>query len=190
MYHYSYQQQQASQRQSNKVYWRLSQASQKISSRSILKNKWTRQWYTCTWEDKDWNQLERNLRIQTWKIRTKTLVFSTTLDPSTMMEGGGGGAYSDLCGHFPITSSRVNKYIYVMYLYDCNTILTVAMQNISYKEMVRSFTELNEFLKNLRINPGFHFMNNEASTDLKMAMSTMDIKYQLVLPSNHTANNA
>ena len=33
-------------------------------------------------------------------------------------------------------------------------------------------------------------MDNEASTALKMTMTTMGIKYQLVPPSNNRANNA
>ena len=33
-------------------------------------------------------------------------------------------------------------------------------------------------------------MDNKASNILKMAMITMDIKYQLVTPSNHRSNNA
>ena len=33
-------------------------------------------------------------------------------------------------------------------------------------------------------------MDKEASTALKLTMTTMDIKYQLVPPSNHISNNA
>ena len=56
--------------------------------------------------------------------------------------------------------------------------------------MIRAFTELSEDLKIRGINPGFHFMDNEAYIYLKMKMTTMDIKYQLVTPSNHRSNNA
>ena len=66
-----------------------------------------------------------------YKSKTK-LVFLKTVDHSTMKEGGGGG-YSELCGLFPVTSSRVDKYIYDMYLYDCNDILTTEMNNRSDK---------------------------------------------------------
>ena len=52
-------------RQSNKDSWRLGQASQKISLRSILKHQGTQQWDTGTLEDKDCNQPERNLQIYT-----------------------------------------------------------------------------------------------------------------------------
>ena len=74
-------------------------------------------------------------------------------------------------------------------MYDCNTTLTTATKNRSDKEMIRAFMGLTEDLKSHRINPGFHLMDNEASIALNMKMKTMNIKYQLVPPSNHTANN-
>ena len=74
-----------------------------------------------------------------------------------------------------------------MYVYDCNVILTTEMKNRSDKKMIRAFTSLTENLQILGINPGLHFINNEASTDLKLTMTTMNIKYQLVPPSNHSA---
>ena len=80
-------------------------------------------------------------------------------------------------------------YIYVMYIYGCNAILTTAMNNIIDKEMIQEFTELTEDLKIRRINPGFHFMDNETYTTFKMIMTFMNIKYQLVPPNNHKAKN-
>ena len=77
-----------------------------------------------------------------------------------------------------------------MYLYGCNSILTTAMNNRSDNEMIRAFTELTEYFKGHVINPGFHFIDNEASTAFKMTMTNMNIKYQLVNPSNHIENNS
>ena len=76
-----------------------------------------------------------------------------------------------------------------MYVYYCNNILMTEMNNKSDKEMIRAFIELTENLKIRGINPGFHFMDNESSTDFKMKMSTMEIKYQLVPPSDHRSKN-
>ena len=56
--------------------------------------------------------------------------------------------------------------------------------------MIRDFVSLTEDLKSRGINPGFHFMDNKASTALNLTMSTMNTKYQLVPPSNHRENNA
>ena len=69
--------------------------------------------------------------------RKTNVVFCTTVDPSTTKEGN---VYSDLCGWLPTTSIRGNKYIYVVYVYECNSILTTAMNNGSDKEMIRAFT--------------------------------------------------
>ena len=76
-----------------------------------------------------------------------------------------------------------------MYVYDCNGILTTEIINRSDKYMIRAFTSLFEDLKNREINPGFHFMENEASTALNLTITTINIKYHLVPPSNHRANN-
>ena len=66
------------------------------------------------------------------------------MEPGTTKEGK---IYSYLCVRFPTTSIRGNKYIYVMYVYEFNAILTTAMNNISYKEIIRAFTSLTEDLK-------------------------------------------
>ena len=74
--------------------------------------------------------------------KSKTnIVFCTTVDPITKKNGG---IYSDLCGRFPTTSIIVNKYIYVIYVYYCNAILKIEMNNRSDKEMIRGFTYLTE----------------------------------------------
>ena len=50
--------------------------------------------------------------------------------------------YSDIYGLVPTTSSRGNKYIYVIYVYEYNAILTTATNHISYKEMIRQSENL------------------------------------------------
>ena len=77
-----------------------------------------------------------------------------------------------------------------MYVYNCNTILTTAINNIGDKDMIQDFTDLTEDLKSCGIKPGFHLMDNEASTALNITMNNMNINYQLVPPSNHKSNNA
>ena len=120
------------------------------------------------------------------KIKTNVVYF-TTVEPSTTKEGR---ICSELCGRFPTTSSRGNIYINLMYVYDCNAILTTSINNRSDKEMIRDYKQLTGNLKSLGINPGFHFIDNKASTALNMTMTTVNIKYQVGPPSNHIANNA
>ena len=55
--------------------------------------------------------------------------------------------------------------------------------------MIQAFTDLTEDLKIRGINPGFHFMDIEAYTALKMPMTPMKIKYKLVPSRNHIENH-
>ena len=48
--------------------------------------------------------------------------------------------------------------------------------------MIQAFIELTTDLKICGINSGLHLMDNRVSTALEMAMTTMDIKCQLVPP--------
>ena len=77
-----------------------------------------------------------------------------------------------------------------MHVYHCNAILTTEMKNRSNKKMIQAFKELTEDLKSRESNQGFHLMHIVASTALKMLITTMEIKYTLVPPSNHRYNNA
>ena len=63
------------------------------------------------------------------------------------------------------------------------------IKNRNDKEMKRSFTELTGDFQSRGINPGFHFMDNKSLTYFKMSMTTLNITYQLVPPSNHRENN-
>ena len=106
------------------------------------------------------------------------------MDPSPRKEGKN---YSDLCVRFPIKPNKGNKYIHIMYVYFCNGILTTEMKKIGDKEMIRYSIEFITDLKIREINPGLHFMYNEASTALIMTMTTMDINYHFPLTHNHRA---
>ena len=57
---------------------------------------------------------------------------------------------------------RKKIHLHIMYVYDYNIILTSAIKNIGDKEMIWAFTEITEYLKIREINPGSHFMDNEA----------------------------
>ena len=101
------------------------------------------------------------------------VVFCATVDPSTTQECK---FYSDLCGHFPILSNKCNRYIYLMYVNVCNSIMKTPMNKRSDKYMICHFKSFTIYLKIRGINPGFHIMDNEASTNFKNSMTTMDIK--------------
>ena len=128
------------------------------------------------------SNIEKSKDIDLEYKRKTNVVICTTVDPGTTKESK---FYSYLCGHFPTTSSIGNKYIYGMYVYDCNTILMTEIKNRSDKEIIWDFAEFTEDLKSIRINPGVQSMDNEASEALKMTMTAMNIKYQLVPQSIH-----
>ena len=66
--------------------------------------------------------------------------------------------YSNLCRRFPITSRRGNIYIYIMYVYYCNTMLMKAINNRGKNEMILDFTELTTEILKLGINPELSLM--------------------------------
>ena len=71
-----------------------------------------------------------------------------------------------------------------MYVYDYNAILTTVMKIRSDREVIRFFTYLTEDLKIHGIDPCFNFMNNDASTALKITMTSVNIHYHSVTPNN------
>ena len=81
------------------------------------------------------------------------VVFFPTVNPSTTKEGK---IYSDLCVRLPFPPNKVNKYIYVIYVYHFNSILKTVIKNRSEKEMIRAFKYLTTDFKNHGIDPGFH----------------------------------
>jgi hypothetical protein len=101
-----------------------------------------------------------------------------------------GNIYTDLCGRFPILSSRGNQYIFVLYDYDSNAILARAMKNRTDKEMSRVFSELADTLADRGFKPQYHFLDNECSAALKREITKQSITYQLAPPGMHRQNNA
>ena len=62
-----------------------------------------------------------------------------------------------------------------MYLYDFHAILTTTMKKRSDNEMIEDFTEFRTDIKIHGINPVLHFIDNEALTEFKMSITTMDV---------------
>ena len=55
--------------------------------------------------------------------------------------------------------------------------------------MISDFKDLTTNFKSHGITPGFHIKDNESSTVLKNTITIMDIKHELVHPSNHRSKN-
>ena len=57
-------------------------------------------------------------------------------------------------------SNKVNIYIYVMYVYGCNSILAYPVKNSSDKYMIIAFAEFTTDLKTRGLDPGFRVVYN------------------------------
>ena len=93
-----------------------------------------------------------------------------------------GKTFSDQTGRFPVTSSRGNKYVMIMYDYDSNIILGEAMKSRSAHEILRAFTKIHTELKGKGMSSKMHRLDNECPDSLKRYMKEENITYQLVPP--------
>jgi hypothetical protein len=78
-----------------------------------------------------------------------------------------GQIFTDQTGKFPITSSRGNKYVMVLYDYDSNSILTEPLKSRSETKMVRGYSKLHDFLTDRGLKPLLQKLNYEAPPGLK-----------------------
>jgi hypothetical protein len=98
--------------------------------------------------------------------------------------------FSDQTGHFPITSSRGNKYIMVVYDYDSNAILTEPLTSRTEMELLRAYTKLHTFLTKRGLKPVLQKLDNKAPGKLQMFIRQNDVSFQLVPPRQHQRNAA
>ena len=99
-------------------------------------------------------------------------------------------AYFDLTGAFPYVSSRGNKYIFILYDYDSNSILTHPLKSKNAGEIKQAWVYLHTKLRNSGLEPNTYIMDNEAANELKQAILKYKITYQLTPPHIHRINAA
>ena len=112
--------------------------------------------------------------------------FLTLCNPSQNKQTG----YLDLTGRFPYRSSRGNQYILTVYDYDSNAILVKAIKNRQAESITSAWKTIVAKLERQGIQPTLFIMDNEASADLKSAMTAANYIFQLVPPENHRKNAA
>ena len=115
-------------------------------------------------------------------IRTNDVVYAMV---STSDKG-----FLDLPGRFPHCSSRGNQYIVIAYVYDANAILGVPIKNRQAGTITAAWQTIHHQLQAAGAAPNLWVLDNEASTELKQAMTKKDTKFQLVPPYTHRANAA
>ena len=101
-----------------------------------------------------------------------------------------GKIFSDQTGRFPITSSRGNKYIMIVYDFDSNAILAEPLKSRTEIELVRAYTHLHSYLTSRVLKPSLQRLDNEAPGLLKKFMHDNQVKFQLVPPHLHRRNAA
>ena len=101
-----------------------------------------------------------------------------------------GKIYTDQTGRFPVTSATNNKYIFVLYDHDSNAILAEPLKNRKGQTLIDAFLKLTNLLKSRGMQPKFQILDNEASVELKKAITTQNIKFQLAPPNIHRRNAA
>jgi len=99
-------------------------------------------------------------------------------------------SYSGQTGKFPVRSSRVNLYIFVLYHYDTNTIHLLAIPNRQAAAISDAWQKTYNTLLSKGYQIQHHILDNECSRDLKAAFSKHNISYQLVPPAEHRVNTA
>ena len=99
-------------------------------------------------------------------------------------------AYGDITSAFPYTSTRGNKYIYLMYDYDSNAVMVKALPNRQAATIRKCWDTLH-----LRLTQHGHtikhfILDNEISEEIKTSFRKYNITFQCVPPHTHRRNAA
>jgi len=84
-------------------------------------------------------------------------------------------AYGDLTGRFPRKSSRGNQYFIIIYDYDRNAISVELLTSRTAGDIQKAWLKINNKLKRSGAQPNMYIMDNEASSDLKCALTKNNI---------------
>ena len=99
-------------------------------------------------------------------------------------------SYSDLTGKFPYQSSRGHQYIFIMYDYDANAIVSHPIKTRQASEITEAWEICHRKLCKNGNTIKAHIMDNEDSEDIKTTMAEYNIAYQLAPPHQHRRNAA
>ena len=88
------------------------------------------------------------------------------------------------------TSKRGNKYIFVLYNYDANSILVRPMKNRTEEEYNKTYDNLIKYLKAKGLHPKIQRLDNETSEKYKNKIQEHNIQIQLTPAQIHRRNIA
>ena len=99
-------------------------------------------------------------------------------------------SYSDQTGKFPVQSTRGNNYIFILYGYDSNAILSTPLPSRQASKITSAWTNCHNLLQRNGYAPVLHILDNECSTSLKDAFKKNSVDFQRVPPHTHRRNAA
>ena len=88
-----------------------------------------------------------------------------------------GKVFSDQTGRFPITSSRGNKYIMVMFVEDANAILAEPLKSRAERDIVNAMIKLHTYLTDRGFTPQTQILDNECPGALKQHFKSSNIDF-------------
>ena len=101
-----------------------------------------------------------------------------------------GKVSTDQTGRFPVTSSRISKYLMVLYDHDSNAILAEPLTSRNERELIRATCVLHAYLSDHSLTPQYQMLDNECPGGLKTFIRKASVKFQLVPPYLHHTNDA
>ena len=82
---------------------------------------------------------------------------------------------TDITGKFPVTSNRVNKYLFLLYEYNNNGIFIRPIKAKSDINLMQVFKYLHGHLLTMELNPEYMILYNEASPGFQSELTSKDI---------------
>jgi hypothetical protein len=101
-----------------------------------------------------------------------------------------GQIFSDQTGMFIATSSRGNKYLFLLYDYDSNSIHSEPIPNRNKETLLSAYTTIITTLKQRGLHPKLQRLDNECSKLMSDHMDKEGIDYQLTPAGLHRRNAA
>ena len=111
-------------------------------------------------------------------INAETRIFSATVVDS-------GKVYSYQIGNFPVTSRRGVKYVFILYSYDANAILSEPLMIRGVKDILHEYTTYHDYLKDRGFRTKINYLDNKSSNALNKYNRNQGIYVQLVPPGAH-----
>jgi hypothetical protein len=99
-------------------------------------------------------------------------------------------SYSNQTGRFPIQSSRGYQYVFILYEYDSNAILSRPLKTQQAMDITTAWTKLHNKLQDNGFSPTLHILDNECSHVMKQAFAKHSVNFQLMPSHVHRRNAA